>query len=91
MAVTDEHAKKSSQRPTRETATGGVSRVLLECGWASPLSSYPPLRQAQGRLFAKNAKDGTPIVLVMRARSKAPSHPPDHSRGSTATPGPTIA
>jgi hypothetical protein len=31
----------------------------------------PPLRQAQGRLFAKNAKDGAPIVLVMPARSKA--------------------
>jgi len=34
--VTDEHARESSQQPTRETATGGASRVVLEYGWASP-------------------------------------------------------
>jgi uncharacterized repeat protein (TIGR03803 family) len=35
--VTDEHARESSRRPTRETATGGASCVVLEYGWASPL------------------------------------------------------
>jgi hypothetical protein len=27
---------ESSQQPTRETATGGASRVVVEHGWASP-------------------------------------------------------
>jgi hypothetical protein len=27
---------ESSQQPTRETATGGASRAVLEYGWASP-------------------------------------------------------
>ena len=37
FAVTDEHARQSSQQPTRETATGGASRaVFIEYGWASP-------------------------------------------------------
>jgi hypothetical protein len=38
FAVTDEHATESSQQPTRETATGGASGVVLEYGWASPLT-----------------------------------------------------
>jgi len=41
--VTDEHAKESSQQPTRETATGGASCVVLEYGWASPLLPLPPV------------------------------------------------
>jgi len=40
--VTDEHARESAQRPTRETATGGASRVVLEYGWAgSPKDGAP--------------------------------------------------
>ena len=35
FAVTDEHTTESSQQPTRETATGGASRAVLEYGWAS--------------------------------------------------------
>ncbi len=34
--MTDEHARESSPQPTRETATGGASRAVLEYGWASP-------------------------------------------------------
>jgi len=34
--VTDEQATESLNRSTRETATGGVSCVVLEGGWASP-------------------------------------------------------
>jgi len=42
LAVTDEHARESSVKPTRETATGGASRVVLEYGWASLRGgSYP--------------------------------------------------
>ena len=36
FAVTDEHARESSQQPTRETATGGASGAVLEYGWARP-------------------------------------------------------
>jgi hypothetical protein len=36
VAVTGEHARVSSPQPTRETATGGASRAVLEHGWASP-------------------------------------------------------
>ncbi len=45
--MTDEHAGESSQQPTRETATGGASRAVLEYGWASPLDRRcsPDLRE----------------------------------------------
>jgi hypothetical protein len=32
---------ESSQQPTRETATGGASRAVLEYGWASPQITDP--------------------------------------------------
>jgi RHS repeat-associated protein len=39
--VTNEHAGEGSQQPTRKTATGGASCVVLEYGWASPhLATY---------------------------------------------------
>jgi REP element-mobilizing transposase RayT len=36
----DEHARESSRHPTRETATGGASCVVLEYGWASPHKNW---------------------------------------------------
>lgn len=42
LAVTDEHAREGSQQPTRETATGGASRVVLEYRWASPQGLIDP-------------------------------------------------
>jgi hypothetical protein len=34
--VTGDDARVSSPQPTRETATGGASCVVVEYGWASP-------------------------------------------------------
>jgi len=34
--MSDEHVRESPPQPTRETATGGASRAMLEYGWASP-------------------------------------------------------
>ena len=36
--MTDKHARENSQQPTRETATGGASRVVGEYGWARLLA-----------------------------------------------------
>ena len=36
LAMSDEHVRESPPQPTRETATGGASRAMLEYGWASP-------------------------------------------------------
>jgi len=43
---------ESSQQPTRETATGGASRAVLEYGWASPLAvTVPWVRYLQSHPF----------------------------------------
>jgi hypothetical protein len=41
-------------KPTRETATGGASRVVLEYGWASPPENVQPVGPNPGYLRAVN-------------------------------------
>jgi hypothetical protein len=44
----DERARESSQQPTRETATGGATRVVLEYGWVTrPVYALPELMFGQ--------------------------------------------
>ena len=35
LVMSDEHVRESPPQPTRETATGGASRAMLEYGWGS--------------------------------------------------------
>src|ERR1019366_2583852 len=64
--------------PSQRTRGWGTLGLLMSArskptkgGPAPRHLRLPSLRQAQGRLFAKNAKDRAPTMLVMPARSKA--------------------
>jgi hypothetical protein len=57
-------ARESSQQPTRETATGGASRVVLEYGWASRL-----FRGAWGNIAIALVPAGQPVLEIKISRS----------------------
>src|SRR5271157_4073852 len=65
LDVTDEHARESSMKPTRETATGGASRAVVEYGWASP----------PNHSFLYDTRNGDNCGMLNPPRSENPLNP----------------